>query len=147
MNPAEYKAQEAAILSAKVLKKLPKNARTARRALKNLLASAQDPTFNAEGWHGHDYVKLLPDGEAAVHVEIGHQCVVVGSLRRRVPVEFLVLACVKAMDEAGSVEEFIKQQTAGWKTEYTDALLAEVGPLERWIGEHSSSPPRSGPKP
>lgn len=138
MNASTYKAATADALAKKVVAKLPKNARTARSALRRLVDLARDSTLRLEAPDG-DFMNISPDDESGVYLEIGHQCVIVSGLRRKVPMEFLTLALVHVVDEAGSVEEFIRKQTQGWHQEYVDQLLAQVGPLDRWFAEHHNS--------
>lgn len=127
MNNSEWKIAEAARLAERVAKKLPANARAARRALRDL-ADLVGGDLVLEGYGGQDFVRLAASGERAVHLEVGHQCVSIGALRRRVPVELLTLALARVVDEDGGVEAFIRKRTEGWDRAYVEALLAEVGP-------------------
>lgn len=136
-NESDYKAQRVEELAAKVLKQLPANARTARRALRDLVECTRDTQLRLEGQGGENYIHFAPAGDAAVTLEVGHECVVVSSLRRRVPVEFLVYALTKAVDAAGSIEEWIKQTFEGYSEDFIEKMHAELGPCEKCFGEHS----------
>lgn len=81
-----------------------------------------NPDFYAEGNNGGDNIQIKNLDDEKLRLKIGHCCTY--SIDAVVPVEFVTAALTKAVDDAGSVEEFIKQ--LNWSKEYKERLLAKV---------------------